>query len=371
MADRGGGIDAGSLYEHAPCGLLLTDDDGLVLRANATFCDWIGVEADALVGRRRFQELLTVGGRIFHQTQWMPLLRMQGSVAEVKLDIQREGKAPLPMLMNAIRSQRGSTVVHELALFVAKDRQAYEKELLQARKRAELLHDEQRVAREFAEQMMAIVSHDLRSPLGTIRTGTDVLKLLDLPERFRPLQGNLERAANRALHLVNDLLDLTAARLGRKIPLKAREIELHDTIAALVTELALAHPEARIEHHRSGEGRCVADPLRLGQLAGNLVANAIVYGTPGAPIVVSSAVEDQHCSISVRNAGAPIPDSRRAQLFQPMVRGTEVGAESRSVGLGLYIVAEIARAHGGQAELASSSEAGTEFLVRFPRQPPD
>ena len=71
----------GALYEHAPCGLLLTDDDGLVLRANATFCGWMGVECGALVGRRRFQDLLTVGGRIFHQTQWMPLLRMQGSVS--------------------------------------------------------------------------------------------------------------------------------------------------------------------------------------------------------------------------------------------------------------------------------------------------
>ena len=85
--DHGAGGD-GALYEHAPCGLLVTDDDGLVLRANATFCGWAGIEAAALVGKRRFQDLLTVGGRIFHQTQWMPLLRMQGSVAEVFLHPQ-------------------------------------------------------------------------------------------------------------------------------------------------------------------------------------------------------------------------------------------------------------------------------------------
>ena len=365
MDESGGGAVA-SLYEHAPCGLLLTDDDGLLLRANATFCQWIGSEASALVGHRRFQDLLTVGGRIFHQTQWMPLLRMQGSVAEVKLDLLREGKPPLPMLMNAIRRERDGAAVHELALFVAKDRQAYERELLLARKRAELLHEDQRKAREFAEQMMAIVSHDLRSPLGTIRTGADVLKLLDLPERFRSLQGNIERAADRALHLINDLLDLAAARLGKKVALKPSRIDLHETVGALVADLALAHPDASLEHVRSGDGACAADPLRLGQLVGNLVANAIVYGAPGAPIVVSTATADGQCTIAVRNEGQPIPESVRTMLFQPMVRGTETGAETRSVGLGLYIVSEIARAHGGGVELASSDERGTEFVARFP-----
>ena len=88
---------------------------------------------EALVGKCRFQDLLTVGGRIFHQTQWMPLLRMQGSVAEVKLDITREGATPLPMVMNAIRRERGGAMVHEIALFIAKDRHAYERELLAAR----------------------------------------------------------------------------------------------------------------------------------------------------------------------------------------------------------------------------------------------
>lgn len=366
MADPGGG-QVEALYDLAPCGLLLTDDDGLLLRANATFCGWLGMAPEALVGKRRFQDLLTVGGRIFHQTQWMPLLRMQGSVAEVKLDIQRDGKAPLPMLMNAIRREHDGGAVHELALFIAKDRQAYERELLLARKRAEQLHDEQRKTREFAEQMMAIVGHDLRTPLGTIRTGADVLKLVDLPERIRPLQGSIERAADRALHMVNDLLDLTAARLGRTISLKARDIDLHETIAGLVAEIALGHPQAVLEHRPSGDGRCFADPLRLGQLAGNLVANAIVYGAPGAPIVISTSVEGGQCTLSVRNAGPPIPESQHAMLFQPMVRGTDVGTETRSVGLGLYIVSEIARAHGGEVALASSTEAGTEFVARFPR----
>lgn len=147
--DPGASVEA--LYERAPCGLLVTDDDGLVLRVNATFCDWLGVEPSALVGKRRFQDLLTMGGRIFHETQWAPLLHIQGSVAEVMLDLTREAGPPLPMVMNAIRHVREGVTVHELALFIAKDRHTYERELLAARKLAEKLLSEQGAARDALE----------------------------------------------------------------------------------------------------------------------------------------------------------------------------------------------------------------------------
>ncbi|MGQ4659610.1 ATP-binding protein [Lysobacter sp. F6437] len=365
--DHGSDGGVGALYEHAPCGLLLTDDDGLVLRANATFCGWLGVESGALVGRRRFQDLLTMGGRIFHQAQWMPLLRMQGSVAEVKLDMAREGAKPLPMVMNAIRRECDGAMVHEIALFIAKDRHAYERELLASRKRAEELATQQRAAREFAEQMMAIVSHDLRTPLGTIRTAGEVLGMIDLPERYRPLLGNIDRSTDRALALINDLLDLTRSRLGQGMAITRQPIDLHDTVAAQVAELSQAYPEARIEHHRRGDGRCDADPARLGQLVGNLVSNAVAYGRPGAPVVVCTSTDGDECAVSIRNEGEPIPDAVRGSLFQPMVRGTDEGGATRSVGLGLYIVAEVARAHGGAARLASSTAEGTEFVAGFAR----
>jgi sigma-B regulation protein RsbU (phosphoserine phosphatase) len=498
-----GGPEAGALYEHAPCGLLVTDDDGLVLRANATFCDWLGVDPRELVGKRRFQDLLTVGGRIFHQTQWAPLLRMQGSVAEVKLDLVRAGTPPLPMVMNAIRRERDGTAVHELALFIAKDRHAYERELLAARKRAEELLAEQQEARKaqalaetrlrmaldagslyvweldvatrqrrfdpgvalllgrpaagevefeeylaavepadrepalralermlehpgqtyrhsyrlngvdgiqrtvlavgrtldsgdggmhrlvgvlqdiseltarnaaaedralFAEQMVGIVSHDLRNPLATIRTGTDVLKLIGVPDRYRQIFGNIERSTTRALRLINDLLDFTRARLGQGLAMQPRPIDLHATVAAHLEELAQAQPGARIEHRREGAGACRADPDRLAQLVGNLVSNAVAYGRPGAPVIVTTRVERGEFSIAVRNQGEPIPEALRGSLFQPMVRGTDGGTEARSVGLGLYIVAEVARGHGGEVRLACSGPEATEFVATFPLQ---
>src|SRR5690349_3871179 len=105
MAQGGAGElpDANALFEDAPCGLLLTDANGTIRRANRTFCRQTGLPAEELAGKRRIQELLTMGGRIFHQTHWAPLLQMQGSVAEIKLDVVHRDGRTLPMVMNVVR----------------------------------------------------------------------------------------------------------------------------------------------------------------------------------------------------------------------------------------------------------------------------
>ena len=164
-----------ALFEEAACGLLQTDASGLVLRVNRTFCNWVGYAAGELVGRRKVQDLLTVGGRIFHQTHWAPLLQMQGSISEVKLAVVHRDGQSIPMLMNAIRRERDGSPVHEIATFVVRDRDKYERELLQSRKQLEVLvaeasrlHADAKDRALFAEQMVGIVSHDLRNPLSSI-----------------------------------------------------------------------------------------------------------------------------------------------------------------------------------------------------------
>lgn len=146
---------AEALYEQAASGLLLTTTDGTILRANATFCRWIGLDAADLVGQRRVQELFTMGGRVFYQTHWSPLLQIQGSVAEVKLDMVHRDGSNVPMLLNAIRRQQGDTTYHELAVIVVRDRHKYENELVQSRKNAEAAlaaqHEAQKALQETAD----------------------------------------------------------------------------------------------------------------------------------------------------------------------------------------------------------------------------
>ncbi len=126
-----------TLFEHAACGLIVTDARGTILRANHTFCTWLGYASTELVGQRRLQDLFSIGGKVFHQTHLAPLMQMQGSVAEVQLDMRhRDGRA-LPMLINSVRRTHQGQVLDETAVFIATDRRKYERELLLARKNAE------------------------------------------------------------------------------------------------------------------------------------------------------------------------------------------------------------------------------------------
>src|SRR4051812_35458944 len=128
---------ADALYERAPCGLLLTAPDGTILRVNRTFCDWLGRAPAELLGKVKVQDLLTMGGRLFHQTHWAPLMQIQGSVAEVKLQVMRGDGSQVPMVFNAVRRTQGEAIYHDIAAFVATDRHTYERELLTARRLAE------------------------------------------------------------------------------------------------------------------------------------------------------------------------------------------------------------------------------------------
>jgi sigma-B regulation protein RsbU (phosphoserine phosphatase) len=136
------------LYEHAPCGYLSTDPDGLIVRVNRTFLDWTGYADDALVGVRRFPDLLTAGGRIYHETHFAPLLRMQGAVREIAVEIRCADGSWLPALVNAVlvRDDAGEPQLVRTTIFDATDRQRYEHELRLAR-------DRERAARERVEQL--------------------------------------------------------------------------------------------------------------------------------------------------------------------------------------------------------------------------
>ncbi|HZZ12730.1 MAG TPA: PAS domain S-box protein [Paraburkholderia sp.] len=128
---------ADALFEHAACGLLVTHADGLILRVNATLCDWLGYAATDLTGIKRIQQLLTAGGKVFYQTHWAPLLQIQGSVAEVKLNMMHRDGHMVPMLLNAVRRRHGDAYYLEVAVLIVADRHKYEQELLLARRKAE------------------------------------------------------------------------------------------------------------------------------------------------------------------------------------------------------------------------------------------
>lgn len=375
-----------TLYEEAPCGLVLTQEDGTILRTNLTFRQWIGFSEQELRSKR-FQDLLTMGGRIFHQTHWAPLMKLQGSVAEVKLDLQHHDRRKVTMLINGIRRERANGVEHELALFTIYDRDKYERELLKARKLAEELlrqktaaeadlrlaqaelskaFEEAQQRASFAEQMVAIVSHDLKNPLTAIKMGADVLAHGERTPRESNVLGYISQSANRAERLIAELLDFTLARVGRGLVVSPRAVDLHDLVNRSVEELRVAFPKAKLVHQAIGEGSAYVDADRMHQLIGNLVGNSVTYGDLERPISITSRLDDDMAHVSVQNHGAPIAPSLMARLFEPMIRGADAEDGVRSVGLGLFIVREIAKAHGGRVSVSSDEKSGTSFTVAIP-----
>jgi PAS domain S-box-containing protein len=142
---------AEELYEEAPCGYLSTSPDGLIVKVNRTFLDWTGYEADDLVGSKRLTDLLTGGGRIYHETHYAPLLRMQGWVREIAIDIKRADGSVLPALVNSVLrlNEAGVPQVVRTMIFDATDRRLYERQLLEARRQ------EQRIADELQRSLLA------------------------------------------------------------------------------------------------------------------------------------------------------------------------------------------------------------------------
>ncbi|MFF7374806.1 PP2C family protein-serine/threonine phosphatase [Streptomyces massasporeus] len=144
---------AEDLYESAPCGYLSTLMDGTIAKINTTLLDWLGLDRDAVAGRKRFADLLTVGGKLYHETHFAPLLRLQGELRGIALDMRRRDGSPLPVLVSAVikHGTEGEPLLIRITVFDASDRRAYEKELLRRREEAERARAEADEARRQAE----------------------------------------------------------------------------------------------------------------------------------------------------------------------------------------------------------------------------
>ena len=369
---------AAQLYEAAPCGLFVAGAGGLLLRVNGTACHWLQYAPDELVGKLRLQDLMTAGGRIFFATHLQPLIRIQGSVSEVKLEMRRRDGKAIPVIVNIAERSFEGALFWQVALFIAEDRHKYERELLLQRRRAEELtaqhvRDEQELSlaraqaedrAQFAEQLVGVVSHDIRNPLAVIDMSAALLQRGVSGAQREAVVARIQRSVGRVQHLVSDLLDFTEAKLGRGLKVQPRPVDLHQALAECVSELAIAFPDQVVRHEASGPGGCRADPERIVQAVGNLVANAAHHGAPDQPITVQSEGGGTRFRISVHNHGPVIPPELMARLFEPMVRGSDVRAQG--VGLGLFIVREIAAAHGGSVHAHSAPHEGTAFTIELP-----
>lgn len=220
----------------------------------------------------------------------------------------------------------------------------------------------------FREQMLAVLAHDLKNPLSSI------LALSRLHARNEQVPANVRRAlsiidqsSQRMVELIVTLLDFSAARFGRALPITRVACHLDETARAVVEELREASPRHEIDLRIDGDTQGSWDAPRMAQTVSNLVGNALVHGAAGKPVEVLLQGNEQHVILRVRNQGAPICAEVMPTLFEPFRRGGDPEQRPRGLGLGLYIVQEIVKAHGGEVAVESTAERGTCFTVTLPR----
>lgn len=226
--------------------------------------------------------------------------------------------------------------------------------------------DALRRASQHEQQLLGIVSHDLRNPLGAIAVGTQaLLRRSDLPDTAVRTLLRVQSSAERAVRLVRDLLDFTQARLGEGIQARRQKMDMHEVAGRVVEELQMAHPQRQIDVRARGQARGCWDPDRMEQIIGNLLSNALKYSPQETPISVCITGHEEDVVITVHNWGPPIPERVRGRLFEPLERGEEAGDVGRSIGLGLFIVKHLVEAHGGHVEVESEAGTGTTFRVHL------
>lgn len=230
--------------------------------------------------------------------------------------------------------------------------QATESALLDARRATRL-----------REQFMAVLGHDLRNPLQTL---TVVSSVLDKePERGATMVPLMQRSVRRMSELVENLLDFAKSQLGEGMQLApVQVVDLAEDLRHVVDELTITG--RAVDYSASLQVPVACDRRRVAQLLSNLLANAIRHGDPFGPVRVQARSDPSRFELSVSNAGPAIPSDVRDRLFQPFIRSREQGQSREGLGLGLFIVSEIARAHGGSMHV-DSDDALTRFTFRMPQ----
>lgn len=233
-----------------------------------------------------------------------------------------------------------------------------------------LREDERRRAAS-TQQLVGIVSHDLRNPLSAIRVAVELeQRRQEHGPATRRTLARVSACAERMSRMVADLLDFTQARLGGGLHVHPRALDLHELTRQVVEEVQVAHPERLLRWEQRGDGEGVLDGDRMAQVLTNLLANALQYSPPDTPITVVSHGEAHALRLEVHNhnLGEPLAPEDRARLFEPLQRGAgAVPTNQRSIGLGLFIVDHVVRAHRGSIDVHSTRQEGTTFTVLLPR----
>jgi signal transduction histidine kinase/CRP-like cAMP-binding protein len=224
------------------------------------------------------------------------------------------------------------------------------------------------------DTFLAILAHDLRSPLGAVSMSGRYLSTAEGLQGTQQLQAvaRIRRGAAKMDAMIEDLLDCARARLGRGLSIAREACNLGSICEAALEEMRAGHPDRAFYFETSGDLGGSFDGPRLQQVVANLLRNALQHGGEDSPVILEAYGGPDALSVQVKNFGRPIPADALEVIFEPMVQGPSAAPapharRSSGLGLGLFIARTIVAGHGGTLEVESSERAGTVFTVRLPR----
>ena len=355
---------AEDLYENAPCGYVSSLPDGTIVRVNATFLAWTGYAGADLLRSTRLQELLAPGGRIYWETHYAPLLRMQGRVGEIAAEIVRADGRRLPVLMSSVlrSDDAGRPLLMRTMVFDATQRKEYERELLRARTAAE-------AADRAKSEFISVISHEIRTPLNAIVGVAHLLGTTTLTDAQKKYVRTLRSSSDNLLALINDILDFSKIAAG-KVKIEQRPFDLRQLVHGIIVAMQVKVDEKGValalRYDPEAPARLIGDPVKVGQVLTNLLGNAVKFTERGSVALFVDVVRREGDSIvlrfEVRDTGIGIPADRLPHIFEDFTQASyDIGMKYGGSGLGLAICRKLVEMHGGRIHVESVPGEGSAF----------
>ena len=345
--------------DNAPCGVLTFTDDGNVVSVNTTLCRLLGYEREELVGKH-LQAIFSAGGRVFYQTHFFPLLKLQGEVEEMYMSLRAKSGEEVPFLVNARRQESDRGFETDCIFVRMRQRSHFEGELLKAKKAAE-------TANKAKDQFLAALSHELRTPLSPVLMMSTAMELDPaVPAEVREQAAIIRRNAELEARLIDDLLDHSRIRHG-KLTLVEAPVDIHGLLSE-TEEIVRSEGTSKrvaIVFEKNAEDCCVmGDAARLQQVFWNIIKNGVKFTPSGGEVRVTTSNRDGEIIVRVTDTGMGIAPEALPKIFQAFEQGTLATGSFGGLGLGLAITRAIVQMHGGRIGAESEGAGrGASFSV--------
>jgi PAS domain S-box-containing protein len=322
--------------------------------ASRPYAEWLGLPPESIVGRPIAEVL---GPEAFQQLRphFEAVLSGRAVDYEEQVNFQGLGRRWINAIYTPTRDASGAVDGWVAVVIDIHDRKQYEEVLRHADRRK--------------DEFLAVLAHELRSPLAPIRNAVEILKSDGVPEAERRWGRDvIDRQSRTLARLLDDLLDVSRISSG-KLVLRTSEILLADVIAqAVETSRVAERGHAFSSSLPDAPVTIEGDPVRLAQVFSNLLDNAAKYTDPGGAIRVSARMNGEEIEISVKDSGIGIPPERLPDIFGLYAQAhSPEGRPTGGLGIGLALVRGLVQLHGGSVEARSAGAGtGSEFLVRLP-----